>query len=103
MRLNAHVAHAMLFRVLLARYPPAIEAVVVATQELEPSMAALSLLDASTDLRLEPSVDGQTLLIYHAGAIVAMFGAMGGAPDIVELNDGRCYAIEDLLVMAESG
>lgn len=85
---------------------PAIEAN-VATQEPEQSTAAQSLPAVpclpGTDLRLEPSVDGQTLLIYHAGAIVAMFGAMGGAPDIVELNDGRCYAIEDLLIMAESG
>lgn len=59
--------------------------------------------DCSADLRLEPSADGQTLLIYHAGMIVAMFGAMGGAPDIVELNDGRRYAIEDLLAMADGG
>jgi hypothetical protein len=49
------------------------------------------------DLALEPSHCGQYLLIYCAGEMVAIYGAMGGSVQYIEFADGGCHAIEEVL------
>ena len=48
-------------------------------------------------MALEPSHDGQYLLIRCAGDVVALYGPMGGSVRAIEFAWGGRYAIEEVL------
>ncbi|MCF8198716.1 MAG: hypothetical protein K9J42_08120 [Sulfuritalea sp.] len=51
------------------------------------------------DLKVSRSDDGQYLFIHAGECLLAIYGAMGADPEVVQLADGRRYAVEDLLDM----
>lgn len=52
---------------------------------------------APADLTVAHSDDGQYLVINCGDELVAVYGAMGGSPTIVEFADGGSYSVEELL------
>lgn len=52
------------------------------------------------DLTVGRSDDGQYLLIYAGQTLLAIYGAMGADPEVVEFADGQRFAVDDLLDMA---
>ena len=49
------------------------------------------------DLKVSPSNDGQYLLLYAGQKLLAIYGAMGADPEVVEFADGSRFAVDTLL------
>lgn len=49
------------------------------------------------DLKVSPSDDGQYLLLYAGQKLLAIYGAMGADPEVVEFADGSSFAVDALL------
>lgn len=52
------------------------------------------------ELKVSGSDDGQYLLIHAGQRLLAIYGAMGADPEIVEFADGGRFSVEQLLDMA---
>lgn len=53
------------------------------------------------ELKVSQSDDGQYLLIYAGQVLLAIYGAMGADPEVVEFASGGRYAVQTLLDMTE--
>ena len=55
------------------------------------------------DLKVSRSDDGQYLLLYAGKRLLAIYGAMGADPEVVEFADGRRFAVDALLDLVAAG
>jgi hypothetical protein len=55
------------------------------------------------DLKVNRSDDGQYLLLFAGQKLLAIYGAMGADPEVVELADGSRYAVDALLDLIAVG